>query len=462
MDWLGPIVRHAIAPLWARWERSPYLRDYCTLKLTQYDPPSVVRDHQWQAVAELVRHAYATSPFWSRRLDEAGVRPERLRGFDDFRAIPVLTKHDLRTHADALRSSCFWGQPLHHKKTSGSTGIAVAVHVDEAAQQWKRACTLRCDEWSGWRLGQPVARLWGNPHTGPQGWRRRLRGALLERTHYLDTLRMTEASMAEFARDLRRRPPPLLFGHAHSLYLFAEFLRARGGAGFRPRGIIATAMVLHPRERRAIEAVFGRPVTNRYGCEEVSLIACECERHDGLHVNAEGVYVEVLRPDGTPTRPGEAGAVVVTDLVNRAMPILRYEVGDMAVASDRRCPCGRGLPLLERLEGRVADYVVTPAGEMVSGISLTDHFGTVVPGIAQLQIVQEALDHLLFRIVRDDRFGPASLDHLQALVLERFGPEMDYDCEYVERIPQEPSGKYRFCISKVQNPFTRQLEAVSP
>jgi phenylacetate-CoA ligase len=99
---------------------------------------------------------------------------------------------------------------------------------------------------------------------------------------------------------------------------------------------------------------------------------------------------------------------------------------------------------------------------MVSGISLTDHFGTVVPGIAQLQIVQETVDRLLFRIVRDACFGPASLEQLESLVHERFGPGVVYECEYVERIPQEPSGKYRFCISKVKNPFTRRLEAVTP
>src|SRR5262249_18305868 len=144
------------------------------------------------------------------------------------------------------------------------------------------------------------------------------------------------------------------------------------------------AMVLHDWQRKSIEQVFDCKVTNRYGCEEVSLIACECERHEGLHVNADGVYVEIIR-NGRVARPGESGSVVVTDLTNRAMPILRYQVGDVAVVSDRRCDCGRGLPLLERLEGREADYVVTPAGELISGISLTENFAVQVPGIAQLQ-----------------------------------------------------------------------------
>ncbi len=215
-------------------------------------------------------------------------------------------------------------------------------------------------------------------------------------------------------------------------------------------------MVLHDWERCTIEEVFQCPVTNRYGCEEVSLIACECERHEGLHVNADGVYVEVLRGDGTPTDPGEPGMVVVTDLVNRAMPIIRYRVGDTAVLAGRPCSCGRGLPLLEKIEGRVADYVVTPRGELISGISLTENFAVLVPGIAQLQIVQEEVDRFVFRIVKNPDFGPASLERIRSLVAERFGPKVRYECEYVDRIPQEPSGKYRFCVSNVPNPFRQQ------
>jgi phenylacetate-CoA ligase len=278
-----------------------------------------------------------------------------------------------------------------------------------------------------------------------------------ERPTTLERLRMPEEARAEFAAHLRRSPPSLLIGHAHSVYLFAEYLRQAGGSPIRPRGIITTAMVLHQWQRSGIEEVFGCPVTNRYGCEEVSLIACECERHDGLHVNADSLYVEILH-DGQPVRPGEPGSVVITDLTNRAMPLIRYQVGDVAVLSSRRCPCGRGLPLLEQLEGREADYVQTPAGELISGISLTDHFACQVPGVAQLQIIQESLHHFRFRLVRGPNFGPESMERMRSLVAERFGMGVGYECQFVARIPQEPSGKYRFCISKLPNPFTRPAE----
>ncbi len=120
-------------------------------------------------------------------------------------------------------------------------------------------------------------------------------------------------------------------------------------------------MTLHDWQRSVIEEAFGQPVTNRYGCEEVSLIACECEEHNGLHLNADGVYCEVIPDDRLNAGPN-AGRLLVTDLTNRAMPLIRYQVGDVVVPSDRTCACGRGLPLIEQVVGREADYVLTPDG----------------------------------------------------------------------------------------------------
>jgi phenylacetate-CoA ligase len=449
-------IRAALGPLWARWEGSPYLKHYRRLRQTQYDPPGTVRTRQWDDVRTQLCHAAATVPFYRQRLAAAGLRPDDIRTHDDYRRLPVLTKADIRTHGAALRSTAYEGAVLQRKETSGSTGVPLVIFVDEASHQHKRACALLADEWSGWRFGERVAKLWGDRGSLRTGWRGWLRNTLLERVTYLDTLKVTGSAMGDFAAKLRRTPHSLIFGHAHSLYLFAEFARGEGIA-LRPRGIISTAMVLHCWQRRTIEEVFGCPVTNRYGCEEVSLIACECEYHDGLHVNADGVYVELLR-DGRPVGPSEPGSVVVTDLTNRAMPLLRYQVGDVASWSERPCPCGRGLPLLSRVEGREADYVVTPTGELISGISLTDHFATQIPGVAQMQIVQEDVCRFVFRIVRGPEFGPISLRRLRELVAHRFGLGVAFTCEYPDRILQEPSGKYRFCISRVANPFTRPRE----
>jgi phenylacetate-CoA ligase len=208
-------------------------------------------------------------------------------------------------------------------------------------------------------------------------------------------------------------------------------------------------MPLHEWQRTVIEEVFGVPATNRYGCEEVSLIACECERHRGLHVAAESVYAEVP-PDGR---------LLVTDLTNSAMPLIRYQIGDVVTTSNRACPCGRGLPVLDSVEGRDADFVVTPAGGLISGISLTENFAVQITGAAQVQIVQEDVTHLRIRMVTDDTFGETSRSQIDRLVRTLFGHSMRYELELVDVIPQEPSGKYRFCISKVAHEYLRALPA---
>jgi phenylacetate-CoA ligase len=490
MDLHAVATRNLIAPLWAWWEDSPYLAHHRQLERNQYDSPEIIQDRQFQALRSILPHAYETVPFYRERWQRIGLHPNRIHDFDSLQRVPILTKTDLRDHGRDLLSYSYSPSELIRKKTSGSTGVSLEVCVDEDSRQFKRACVLRSDHWSGWRLGEPVAKVWGNPEFRSRGWRGWLRNRLLEREYYLDTLRLDEAALAQFVRILRKKRPTLIFGHAHSVYLLAQYLQKRGReAGgwseidrnsssptthhspltthqYRPKGIITTAMVLHSWQRRTIEQVFDCPVTNRYGCEEVSMIACECERHHGLHINADSVYVEVLRTDETgaltrPARPGESGSVVVTDLTNRAMPIIRYQVGDMAVVSDQICPCGRGLPMLERIEGRDADYVVTPAGQLISGISLTENFALQVPGVVQFQIVQERLERFVFRLVRGPDFGPDSLKCLSQLANKTFGPEVEYRCEYLERIPSEPSGKYRFCISHVANPFTQTREVVA-
>jgi len=420
--------------------------------VTQYEPLPEIRTRQSAALRELAEHAVATVPFWQNRFSEAGLQPRELIHLEELRALPLLTKADLRAHGEQLLSSAYSKEELHRHSTSGSTGVSVIAYRDEACQQFKRGATLRSDEWSGWKLGERAACVWGNPDVRTD-WKGRLRNALLERRYlHLDTLKMTDADIARFVSALERTPPSLLFGHAHSLYLVARFIEQNTPATkIRPHGIISTCMVLHDFERTMIENAFGCSVTNRYGCEEVSLIASQCEQHRGLHVNADCIHIEIIDEHGAACPPGQPGRIIVTDLTNRAMPIFRYEVGDMASWSVEDCPCGRTLPLLERLEGRIADYVVTSAGEYISGISLTENFAQQIPGLAQLQIVQEDVDRFVYNVVRGPDFDDRSLKRISELTTALFGRTAMHECRFTEKILPEPSGKYRFCISKLHS-----------
>jgi phenylacetate-CoA ligase len=451
-DMYSKVVRYIVAPMWAAKERSPYLRHLNYLEKSQFRPLEEVKQDQWGRLRKLLQHAYDNTEYYAEKLRACGLTPDDIRSWNDLQSLPFLTKDDIRANRERMVAKNVPRRKLIPKKTSGSTGVSLEFYWDEDSRQWKRACTIRHDRWTGWDLGERVGAIWGNPSYG-KSWRGRVRNLLLERCSYLDTLKMGEEDIMDFCHEIKKKRPTLLFGHAHSLYLLANFLHSRGLADIRPKGIISAAMVLHDHERRQIEEVFRCKVTNRYGCEEVSLIASECEEHKGLHINMDTLIVETIR-DGKDVPPGVPGAVVVTDLTNYGMPFIRYKIGDVAVASDRVCNCGRTYPLIESVEGRSADYIVTPEGNFVSGISLTENFGSLLSGVKQLQIIQERLDYLVFRIVRAKDFGEETERQIAGLVKERFGPKMRYSLEYVESVQQESSGKYRFCISKVPNPFS--------
>ena len=454
------VNRHVLQPLSAAKAGSQHLRYLRVLRQTQFDPPEVVRARQLVALKAILRHAYATVPFYKRSWDGAGVHPNDVRVFADLERFPVVTKTDLRVSEAEFLSEAYRGQKLVVKRTSGSTGVPLTIRLDEPGKQWKYACTLRSDEWSGWRLGQRVAKAWGNPDYRHFGLKGRVRNWLLDRAVYLDTIHLNDDRIREFVAAIRRRRPGLLFGHAHSLHLIADRLKRQGIADIRPHGIISTAMPLHDWQRRTIEEVFGTKATDRYGCEEVSLIASECEAHRGLHVNSDSVYTEIengAKPTHERGWEVATGPLLVTDLCNFAMPLIRYRNGDHVTATNRTCPCGRGLPLLEKVEGRDADYVVTPAGNLVSGISLTENFACKIDGTAQVQIVQEEVTYLRLRIVPGDTFGTDSRRQIAKLVGDTFGPTMRHEVELVDAIPQEASGKYRFCVSKVAPPHARAI-----
>lgn len=439
------LIRHTIVPLWARWEKSAYLKHVDFLNKNQYRPAEDIKREQQQKLSAILTHAYQNCPYYQTILNRVSDDPAQL--MTRFHEIPILTKTDIRKNKNQMCARNLPKEKLVPKKTSGSTGVSLELFMDVDCSEWRRAVAIFRNSWTGWRLGEKTAAVWGNPPPAAN-WRAFLRNALLERCIYLDTLGMDESDMAFFLKKLPRYQPTLMMGHAYSLYLFAQFVEKQPRAHkFRIKGIISTAMILYPWQRETIERVFDCKIFERYGCEEVSLIASECEAHVGMHINTDSLIVEFLKDDGQPAAAGEEASVVVTDLINCGMPVIRYKIGDKAVFTDQACPCGRASTLITKVTGRDADFIVTPDGKIISGISLTENFSLKIPGVEQMQIEQLKRDHLKIKIVRDSNFNAGSQQCLEDLSRRTFGNTMQWDTVFVDKIPQERSGKYRFVIS---------------
>lgn len=447
MSMLGWMSKHVFFPLWEIKDGAQRLAHLRQLNASQWFAPEKLQQRQWDLTGELVAYAFHQCPYYRRRFADIGFDGS-LRHWDDFRHIPILSKQDIQANTDGLLSRAFRLQDLVEARTGGSTGMALTVYFDEHCQELRNAAGMRSDHWAGRDIGMKIAAVWGNP-TVAKTWKEKLRSVLLDRALYLDTMDLSEVSVRRFVDDWRREMPSIIFGHSHSIYILANYLQQLGITDLRPRGIITTSMMLLTPERRMIEEVFNCACTNRYGCEEVGLIASECEHHNGLHLNVDHLVVEFLKDDGTEAAPGEEGNVIVTDLTNRGMPIIRYRVEDIGVPSDRLCPCGRGLPLMERVTGRRADFLKRPDGSLVAGVSLVERTLTAILGIQQMQLVQDDIRILRAKVVRDGKFNDKSEYQLRHELESVFGEGVTVEIRYVPALDQTTSGKYRFAVCTI-------------
>jgi phenylacetate-CoA ligase len=447
MPFMSSLSRHVFHPLWDLKDGSRRLRILRELERSQWLPLETLKARQDERLRQMLRYAAAQSPYYEQLFRAHRFDPDHFQ-LPAFKALPLLTKAIIRASTDEILSREFARSALGEHKTGGSTGVALTTYFDRDWLETRTADALRSDQWAGCFHGMKIASLWGNPPL-PKTLKQHVRALLIDRFVYLDTIDLNERSIEDFIARWRREKPEILFGHSHSLYMLARYLLEKGVRDLRPRGIISTSMMLLANERQVIESAFGCKVTDRYGCEEVGLIACECERHLGMHLNIEHLYIEFLRPDGTAATPGEEGAIVITDLLNRGMPFIRYRIEDVGVPSDRCCACRRGLPLMERVTGRVADYLKRRDGSMVAGVSLVERTLTAIPGLEQLQVVQSSFEDIVLNVVRARDFNAATEQALLSEFRTVFGPGINIRAEYVEHIPQEHSGKYRFSICRI-------------
>jgi phenylacetate-coenzyme A ligase PaaK-like adenylate-forming protein len=457
MNLYPKLVRNLLYPLvlWRRgdWAERDHLREF---ERSQYLPAAEIRDLQWRRLHVLLDFAYRNCPFYRERFERAGLMPSDLQRLEDLVRLPALEKHEIQQHRDRLVAENWPGEDRIPNQTGGSTGQPLSFFLSKSRKQTRAAATIRHNRWAGWDIGDKVAYLWGAPQDLPRaGLWTTLRTRLVDRQLFLDTGCITEERMRDFNVQLKHFRPRVIVAYARAATLFARYVRANGLSTYQPRSIVTSAEVLEPEDRRLLQEVFSCPVFNRYGCREVSVIASECPAHNGLHTMAEGLLVEVVKGDRL-AQPGETGAILVTDLLNFAMPLIRYRIGDMGAWASGDCACGRGLPRLKHVAGRVTDMVVGPDGRLVSGVFLATYVIAQRPSLGQVQIRQHEPGVLCYRVKPGPDFRSSDdIDYLTRATRQHLGEQARVAVELVDDLPCEPSGKFLFCRSDVAPDYIR-------
>lgn len=419
------------------------------LEATETYEPARLRAYQWRKAQALLSAAYRTVPLYRRRLQERGLTPGDITDLDAWKRLPMLSKDDIVARREELRSEeRRWR--VTTKTTGGSTGRAVTIEKDPAALSYEDAAMWRGLAWNGIRIGDKQARFWGVPIRLVDRAKYVLIDRVMNRIR-LSAFELSDASMRAFFNAIERVGTDYFYGYTSVIVAFAEFVRKSGLRLRRAKIklIVTTSEPLYDSQKALLQEVFGCRVIRDYGCGELGPIAYECEE-DGFHLFANTLLVEVLDGDW-PAKSGQVGELVITDLHNFRMPLIRYRIKDYGALSDGSCPCGRTLPLLERVVGRVLDTVVLPSRTRIHG----EYFNYISEemrkrslGLRQLQVLQTELDRLVVRIVREARFDERSLDVLRTLIRRRVTEDVAIDYEFVDEIRREASGKMRLVVSR--------------
>lgn len=428
-------------------KRRRVMRYWRDLERSQWLPLEEIQSGQLGALRTLLAHARDTCPYYQREWSRAGLDPAGVRSIADLQRWPVVPRETMRERRAELRSTA----PLRliTKSTGGSSGTPLTFDLDHGSNDRRMAAWHRGYGWAGAAPGTRQTHLWGVPIEG-RVLSKRLKDRLYNALYRRDLVSCfaMDAGFAErFVRRLEQSRPDAIVAYTNPLYGVARELEAAGRRpAFAPAAIVLGAEQVHSFQRETIERVFGAPVFETYGSREFMLIGAQCERRSGLHLTAEHLIVEVVDDQGRPVPPGVEGQVVITDLYNFGMPFVRYAIGDRAIAASAPCACGRGLPLLRQVSGRVLDLIRTPGGRVLPG-EFFPHLFKDFPSVRRFQVVQDEPGQLRIRLVADERFA-ADRGRVESLLGSALGPDMNFHLDLVAEIPLTPAGKHQVVLNR--------------
>ena len=401
--------------------------------------------YQLQRLRDLLQDVAANVPYCRDLFKQLAFDPASITSTDDLQRLPFLTKTIIRANTDTLKHVN--AQGLARFNTGGSSGEPLIFYIGNRRVSHDVAAKWRATRWWDVDIGDPEIVVWGSPiELGKQdrikGWRDKVL-----RTQLLPAFEMTEAKLDQFIATIRAVRPRMLFGYPSALTHIAKHAQKRGMV-MTALGIkvaFVTSERLYDEQRSTIGQVFGCKVANGYGGRDAGFIAHECPA-GGMHLTADDLVVEIVNPEGQVQPLGVAGEIVVTHLSTNDFPFIRYRTGDIGVLGATPCSCGRGLPLLQDLQGRSTDFVVAADGTVLHALSLI-YILRDLTGVQSFKVVQESRKLTRVLLVTDSSFSSTSVDVIVNGFRQRLGADVQVLVDLVDDIPAEKSGKFRYIIS---------------
>jgi phenylacetate-CoA ligase len=402
---------------------------------------------------KLILHSYTNAPFYKEKFDHAGFHPNQFKSLADIEKIPLLTKQEIRDNIKTIAAENLPKERFEEVNTGGTTGIPILFYRDNGKKDLMSALYYRTLGMYGCDIGSKTAWIWGLTEENEYlDFRKKsFYAQYVKNVTWFNGFDMNPQSMKDFAEFSFRFKPDLIISYVSSIYEYALFLK-QFKIDFRPpKAIWLTAEPADEMQRQVIETVFQCPTFSQYGSSEILHIASECKAHDGLHIHADSRYVEVTDSAGNPVPMGETGYIVVTDLENYAMPIIRYKNDDMSSVKPGKCTCGNNFPMLNPIMGRVYNVFKLKSGKQIYGHMFSRKLFTYTHEIKQFQIHQTDYSSIKVNLVPNIISDKKQLiKELENYFRHYTGDEVEYNFNFVEAIERERSGKLLYTKSDIK------------
>ena len=393
--------------------------------------PASLQRLQELRLKRIVAECFRT-PYYKKKWNKAGLSETSVSTLDDLQKLPFLEKREIQASGESIINPRFPKNALKKTRTTGTTGFPLSIYSEASADAEWDATMLFALTQSGCYPG--LGRRCSITHYLD------VRQNMLQRLGLFRPFRISVYDTpGEIAQELMRIRPDFLYSHPSIVSLVAQELLAKGS--FLPlRKFLSHGEMLLPHVRHLVKRAFGAESFNFYGSAEFPRLGWECEAHEGIHTIPRAAIIEVVDGDGEPVGEGERGEIVVSGLVNSAMPLIRYRLGDMGVWSGEPCSCGRPFPLIKSLEGRKDDFVVLPNGRKLSPRSINAL--REVEGIREYGILQTNKTTLVVSYVPAER--PSAVIERSIARQMMFGvqgKDIKIVVRAVKSIPRGPTGK---------------------
>jgi phenylacetate-CoA ligase len=402
-------------------------------------------------LSRLLHHSYKNVPYYRRLFDERELRPEEIKDFEGIRKLPFLTKSIIQHNLNDLVAENYPRAIIEDTATGGSTGTPMAFYCEKGISE-AREMAFIFSLWNrvGFEAGDKRVELRGNilqSKKRDKFWEYNPVDKIL----MLSSYQMTDETLPKYIEKIREFQPDFLHVYPSSITVLARFMKENHIEPFPSvKALLCASENLYSWQRSLLEDVFKCRVFSFYGHSERAVLAGECERSESYHISLEYGYTEIVNERGEPVNEeGEAGEIVATGFNNQVMPFIRYKTGDIAIYSKKTCECGRCYPMIDKISGRVQDFVLSRKNHLIPLSTIQYEALGHSNYVRQFQFYQEKAGEVVVNIIKAEDYSREEESRILEALHQGVAGDIFFHIKYRDQIPRTSSGKHRLLVQKL-------------